>query len=215
MSTELTVRQKNEMEVIVSNANNLKINNDDDQQRALEVLPSIQEKLKLINETFDPIVKKAHEAHKEALKQKKTHADPLENAKRIIGRKVGAYQQEQERKAEEKRRLEQAELQKRAEEEALQAAEELESVGDTEAAEMVLETPVVAQAAPVKEAPKVSGIAVKKTWKFRVKNPNLIPREYLTIDEKKIGGIVRAMKDQTNIPGVEVYFESKASATGR
>lgn len=54
-------------------------------------------------------------------------------------------------------------------------------------------------------APRVSGISTRKLWAFRITNPALIPREFLLIDEQKIGGVVRALKDATNIPGVEAY----------
>ena len=32
-----------------------------------------------------------------------------------------------------------------------------------------------------------------------------VPREYMKLDESAIGGVVRAMKDKTNIPGIRVY----------
>ena len=41
-----------------------------------------------IAETFDPIISKAHAAHKEAVGQKKKHDDPLEQAQRIIKGKM-------------------------------------------------------------------------------------------------------------------------------
>jgi hypothetical protein len=63
--------------------------------------------------------------------------------------------------------------------------------------------------------PKVAGTAKRENWLFRVKNPDLIPREYLVPDDPfdpksypRIGRVVRAMKSATNIPGIEVYAES-------
>ena len=52
-----------------------------------------------------------------------------------------------------------------------------------------------------------AGLTVREDWKFSIVDAALIPREYLIPDEKKIGRIVRAMKDATNIPGVRVYAE--------
>jgi hypothetical protein len=56
---------------------------------------------------------------------------------------------------------------------------------------------------------------MRENWKFRVTNEKLIPREYLKADEIKIGGVVRALKGSTNIPGVEVYNESIINAGRR
>jgi hypothetical protein len=59
--------------------------------------------------------------------------------------------------------------------------------------------------------PKVEGISGRQVWKFRIINPALIPREYLIPDERKIGQIVRAMKGETRIPGVEAYAEESVA----
>ena len=75
-----------------------------------------------------------------------------------------------------------------------------------------METPV--QVAPVvvpKSVPKVSGMSIRDNWKFKITNEKLIPREYLKVDEVKIGQVVRALKSATNIPGVEVYNEGTVS----
>jgi hypothetical protein len=73
----------------------------------------------------------------------------------------------------------------------------------------------VAAPAPVvvipKTIPKQEGISTRKTWKFRIVDTAKIPREYMTVDEVKIGQIVRAMKELSNIPGVEVYAEDTVS----
>ena len=44
-------------------------------------------------------------------------------------------------------------------------------------------------------------------WKFRVVNPDLVPREYLIIDEKKLNEIARTTKGTINIAGIEFYSE--------
>lgn len=52
---------------------------------------------------------------------------------------------------------------------------------------------------------KVAGTSKRELWKFEVTNENAVPREYLMVDEVKIGGVVRALKGGTKIPGVRVY----------
>jgi hypothetical protein len=70
---------------------------------------------------------------------------------------------------------------------------------------------------PVKvEQPlKVAGTRVVKYWKFKITDVIKIPREYLIPDEKRIARVVRAMKDKTNIPGVEVWSETQNQVTGK
>ena len=62
-----------------------------------------------IGRTFNPIIKKAHEAHKEAVAKKKEHEEPLKDAETTIKVHIGAYmtlQAEIRREAEEKARRE-------------------------------------------------------------------------------------------------------------
>jgi len=53
---------------------------------------------------------------------------------------------------------------------------------------------------------------MQKVWKFRVTNEALIPREYMTPDMVKIGGVARATKGSIQIPGVEIYSEDIVKA---
>jgi len=62
---------------------------------------------------------------------------------------------------------------------------------------------------------KVKGISIREVWKFKIEDEKLIPREYLSVDESKIGQVVRALKDATNIPGILVYAEKQVNAGGR
>ncbi len=70
----------------------------------------------------------------------------------------------------------------------------------------------MAVSAPVPTAPKVKGVSKRKVWKFEVTDVSELPPEYLIANEKAIGGVVRALKDKTNIPGVRVYFEETLAA---
>lgn len=64
----------------------------------------------------------------------------------------------------------------------------------------------------VSAAPKVAGISTKKVYKFEIVDKSKVPDEYKIIDEKRIRGVVNALKDDANIPGVRVYTESAMSA---
>lgn len=52
--------------------------------------------------------------------------------------------------------------------------------------------------------PDVKGISLVQTWKHEVVDPDLVPREYLIVDEKKIAAKVKQLEGLTDIPGVKV-----------
>lgn len=55
------------------------------------------------------------------------------------------------------------------------------------------------------------GVGMRSVWKFRIVDASKLPREYLTPDETKIGGVVRALKGDCQIEGVEVYEDKVVS----
>lgn len=192
-----------------------------------EMLKGIKSLRREVDAAFDPIITAAHAAHREACNQKKRAETPLAEAEQILKRGLIAYDTEQERlRREEERRLQAL---ARQQEEARQLAEaaELERVANettdlAEAfqirreAEAVMDQPIVAPVVVLeKSTPKIAGISYREVWRFRVTDPTKIPREYLAVDEQKIGGVVRAMKGHTAIPGIEVYAEKVASAGTR
>jgi len=190
---------------------------------ASEMLKGIKALRNRIAETFDKHIKRAHEAHKGLVKEKADAEAPLTQAEATIKRNLVTYSTEQERlrKLKEQRLAEMARQQE--EERQLAEAAALESYAvETGDAEMLVTAQEIAAApvvAPVivlpKATPVVSGISFRDVWKFRVVNAALVPREYLSVDEVKIGGVVRAMKNTVTIPGVDIYSEKVASASGR
>lgn len=145
----------------------------------------------------------------------RTPGDTLANAERLIKSKLGAYQTEQERLA----RIEQDRVnaiaqkeQDRLNELARRAAE----AGRMGAAEKHQER-AAAVVAPVvqREAPKVAGVAMRDAWKWALENIDLVPREYLMLDESKVNRYVTAMKADAKIAGVRVYSEKQIAAGSR
>jgi hypothetical protein len=59
--------------------------------------------------------------------------------------------------------------------------------------------------------PTMSGVPSTRRWKFKVVNPNVVPRIYWRIDEEAIGKEVREIKDKAKaereIPGITVWSE--------
>lgn len=192
------------------------IKTNDDYTRAGQILLTIKDIRKKIEATFKPIKQKMDAAKKEVLDQEKAADKPLLEAEAWIKPLISGYLIEQERirKEEENRLREQA--RKEEEERQLQAAIEAEQNGSKEEAEEIISAPV--QAAPVvvpKTVPKVAGISQRENWKFRIVDEKKIPREFLKVDEVKIGAYARAMKSAGNIPGVEIYNEATIGAGRR
>jgi len=193
---------------IVDQAKAVKVTDAESYTAAGELFKSIVEMMKEVDSTFDPIIEAAHKSHKAALEQKKKYYDPLDKAKRSVKGLLSDYDREQERK----KREEEARLREiaRKEEEERKLAEALaaEAAGEKEEAEAIMEEPVYIPPVVVKkEVPRVQGLSFRTVWKFHIKDVTAIPRQYMTPDMVKIGGVVRAMKGQTNIPGLEVYEE--------
>lgn len=155
----------------------------------------------------------------------------LEGARKSTKAKQMAWEDAQERirRAEEERLA--AEAKKKAEAEAAlilaakrkewEAAEKAkraaEKKGDAEAqaAAAAESERIKAEAAEVKQAAAVVPVVVlEKTTptttrrmasKFRIKDANLLPRQYLMPNEVAIGGVIRSLKQNHGIPGVEYY----------
>jgi hypothetical protein len=194
-----------------------------------DFLAGIKELRREVEVHHQPIINAAHGAHRAAVDAKRRLDSPLAQAEAIISQKRTVYRQEETgRRLEEERRL-QAEAKRQAEEEArkqteeaqIQAAIEAEDNGDAVAAREILSAPVVAGPVLVpvvvlqKQVPKTAGLSIRTNWKFRISSLENLPDEYWIPDEIKIGQVVRAMKDQTRIPGVEVYSEESEGRTGR
>lgn len=185
-------------------------------ERAGGILTAIKALRGEINEAFDPIIKKAYAAHKEAVAQKKRAEVPLVEAEKYLKPQIAKYIAEQERiqRAEEERlRYEAA---KQAEEEQLQAALAAEEAGDRAEAAAIIEDdnplPPIILSDPT---PKLEGVSVRKLWKFRIVDVNKIPRQYMLPDEKAIGAVVRGLRDKANIPGIEVYAVDSVAAEAK
>ena len=96
MSETITVIEKKALST-VTKAQNLVIKNNEQYVDATDFLKAIKALEKEVEDTFNPIIEKAHQAHKEALGQKEKYFKPLVNAERLIKGKIADYDTEQER----------------------------------------------------------------------------------------------------------------------
>lgn len=173
-------------------------------EQAGEIIKSIKAVAKAVGEVFDPIVSKAHEAHKEATSQRKKFLDPLEAAEKQLKQSMSSWfqietarRQEEERKEHQRIADEQTAAQKKKDDDAAALAD----LGLTEEAAAVAETPVPVQVVTHYEAPKAAGVSMRDNWTFQVTNADELPRMFLMPDMEKLNGLAKSMKASCNIPG--------------
>lgn len=90
--------------------------------KAGQFLVTIKDVRREIDATFDGPIASAHAAHKAIVAAKRNHSDPVDEAERIVKRKMAEYRQKQEDEARERQRAAEAEA-RRIADEARRAAE--------------------------------------------------------------------------------------------
>lgn len=176
-----------------------------DLQMAASLLNEVDALIKKVHDSQDPICDATHKAWKAATSERTRLLQPMDNMRTHL-RQITAnytYQQEQERK----RQQAEAEAKAQAEAEAIrqqQIADAKKAKDKAQVAALKAAPLPVVVVAPVAEAPKVEGIRTVVEYDFEIVDGAKVPREYLLIDNVKIRAVVRAMKKETNIPGVRV-----------
>lgn len=216
-------------------AKGLVVIDDQTNEAAAELLLGIKDLSKRVNESFDPLKKKAHETWKAICDEQNRHLAPLAEAEKILKGSIGNFALEKQRRLEEERRRYEEEV-RRAEAEAKRQAEaQLER--DIEAAEQVGAAPEEISAmidAPLEVAPvyiqppprkveQPKGIAVPMKTVVRVDNPRALLKfivdnpQFINLVEFDQGGldkmsaVIRAM----SWPGVTLTQVPVVRAVGR
>lgn len=167
---------------------------------------------------FDPIVEKANATHKEACKQRNAVVQPLEEAYRLIGGKVGAFDLAERRREEdeERRLLEESRVQAaEVREEEIETAEANGASSEEIAAlcDMPLTpAPVIAQrrvaAGPVTTRAAYKARLVNKfaLVQFIAKNAQYL--NLLDINQSALNNVAKALGTAMQLPGVELVQEA-------
>lgn len=186
--TEIAQRESNQL---VLQADTFTIETEAQLNEASELLRKIKTAYKTVEERRTFVVKPLNDQIRNINGWFKSITEPLVQAEDILKRKVLTFRQEQER-------IRLAE-QKRLEEEAAKKQAEINKLAEQKGVE-----------APVLNVPKLAELdktvntsTIKKVWTFEVTDLNLIPREYLVVDETKIRNAVR--EGVRNIPGVKIF----------
>lgn len=183
--------------------------NNDDYLISGTLLDHLAERYQNISDFFEEPAKQANGVHKFITSLRSGLLQPLDNAITLLKKSRQEYRAELERqrlaKEEEERRIAKEEQDRQA----IQEAAELEAMGETEAANTIIERAAVAPPPPVavpSMVPKEKGTSVRKVWKYRVTNPALHKREFLVLDESKVGPVVARLGPDAAaiIGGIEV-----------
>ena len=194
---------------------------------------------KKIADTFDPIISKAHAAHKEALNQKAIVEAPLIVAEKYLNGQVTGYKMEQDRiraEEEEKNRQEairiEAERRQKEEDERLAKAAELEASGAKEEAEALVNEAIEEKEKPIEiyipppATPKVEleGATVKTFWHAEVTDLKMLCKaiangmaavNLVEPNMTALNGMARSLKKEMNVPGVKAVSTTSMAATGK
>jgi hypothetical protein len=169
-----------------------------------------------VEQLFGPHIKRACEAHRALLEDRRRLDAPLATAEDGLKRAIAAYTvADAQRRAREARQLTAI----ADEAHASRVWAEVEGLAATgqhnEAAALIAELVATPVPVVILEAAKIDGVSCRTIWRYAVVDERQVPREYLMVDQKKLGGVVRALKGATQIPGVRVWADQTVAATAR
>lgn len=211
--TDKKTKLEKKAESLHSTAMKIRVTDQPSFDRAKKGLGVLKELEAEIRNTFDPVIQKANETHKAALAARKKHLDPVQEAKGHLSRQAGAYVEEQRRiRQEAERKIREAQ---EAEDQRLRDLAAAQGEGpetpapaeDNDTKELPAPAPI--QTKPLPPPPITAGLRTTTTWKFKILNQFMIPREFMTPDMQKIGALGREQKNLAKVPGVEFYSETK------
>jgi hypothetical protein len=184
----------------------------EENERAVEFAKFIKIAQKDVEISFNPIVDKAHQAHKEAIGQRDKYLKPLLHAEVLVKNRIKEFLTEQERQRRERELKIQREAEEKAEKERqklLEQAKKAEKMGDDwKANDLREQAEYVSPVINIQENNiKTEGMVKKTTWKALVTDINLVPREYMVINQTALDGLARATKGTLQLPGVKFVEE--------
>lgn len=202
---------KTEIDTFCLEREALTITTDADLTKAESYLKECFEREKMINAHCDTNIKNAHALHKSLVAQKNAYLEPVLNLALKLKLAVGNWIRKKEQERQAAIRAQEDAARKTEEERRLIAAQEMQDQGEAELADEILEAPIVPLVQAPPPAPKAASVTLKKTYRFEITDPLKIPREYLCVDEVKIGKMVRASSGTLVIPGVRIIEEETAA----
>jgi len=194
---------------VAQEVNLITISNDEDNKRAVLIGKRIKDMQKQVEDSYNPFIEKAHQAHKEAIAQRDKFLKPLKDAEVKAVSAIKKYLDEQERKRLEMQEKLRLEAEKEAEDKRKALLDTAKDDFDKE--ELEIESKNIVANVQVIEKTKTEGLSQAKRWKYRVTDINKLPKEYLVITEnsKALQALADSTKGTLKIDGVEFYPETQ------
>lgn len=200
-------------------AKHIIVNDNDSLREANKFYQGCKSVIETIHKHMDPIRDSNYKSWKESIKLIQKLEEAPFQAMKTVKPKMIAYKEkvQEEIRKKEKEAQDKIDAEKKKAEDLLEKAAEQETAGDKEEADETLEEAEAMEEKAkestmkmkdIPEAAKTPGMTMRKIPKWRIIKLADIPRDYMKIDEVKIGAVVRAAKGQIKIPGIEVYFET-------
>lgn len=197
---------------LADRARSMVVTTDQEFETAAEFLKVVKAMASKVKAIFDPVVARAHEAHKAATAARAQVLSPITEAEGVVKRSMSAFVDRRERERAEAERVAREAARKAAEEERLARALELEQSGRAAEAEVELARPVAPQAVavPIQAPPRVAGVSTKKIWQFEIVDASAIKREFLVPNETAIRSAVQSLNEGAVavVGGIRVWQET-------
>jgi hypothetical protein len=204
-----------EISTFVEENNVIAVNDNNDLMKATACIRGIKGMMDKVKSSFDPIVDQAHKAHKEAIGQRDKYLKPLMDIEKKFKDAILVFNKKMEFEQKERIRLANEKMAKEAEEKKAKLLAEAKATDDAwdkeelqEKAQAII--PVTCDA-PGK-AIEQEGLSIRKTWKARIVDENIIPRAFLLVNESALNAAAKQEGWRiAGIMGVEFYQEESAS----
>lgn len=212
---------KKQTQLTLAVAHTFKVTSVAQYEEAGGMLKAIMALKKQVAETFDPHIKRAYDAHRSLVSEKRLHETPLEDAEKALKKVMLGFQMAEEQKRREAEARAQEEARKQREKLEAQAAKAAEK-GKVEKA-AVLQATAASVVSPIipTTTPKLAGVSTRVTWKAEVTDlmtlvkavaAGTVPLNALLADNAFLNGQARAMKDTLAYPGVKAVQETGLSS---
>jgi hypothetical protein len=198
---------------IINDAKSLVISTTEDYQLGQMLMSDVKTKIKTLEEIRMGQTRPLDESKKKIMDFFRIPIQKLEDAKNYLNQIMVKWVDEQERKRKEEERRLQEIARKRAEEEALQQALEAEAAGEPEEAQKIIEEPVYVPPIRVaSEIPKSKDSHIREVWNAEIISLDTLlkavaegkaPIEAIEPNMSFLNGQARAYKQALNIPGVK------------
>jgi len=193
-------------------------------QQAVDDRQTIAAALTTVENYFGPLIAMAHKLHKALCDRRSEITEPLRRVDVVKRAAISEYKDEEDRRRHQRERAEADRQRQEDHDRATVAAAALEQSGERELAASVLAaaldapTPVVVLPDTTKQ---IDGLKFRRRYLWRyaggpkdIKDTSpaivartlaICPRDFLHVDDIKLGAYARAMKGTATIPGIEFF----------